>query len=736
MSSLLSRAFSRRPSFPRLSCIALLVAGIGLASCGGDDDDPPPAPKQADQVGTLHGVLAAALQEELGIGAPLTNLATPVDALQDIVILSDPNGIHDAHPALPLMKNAFYSGRAVVLENVDANEVNTLIKALGVRISAFTLPEGASVVELFAVRHVQGDTWFFVDLGASWEPSAGDKWRDDISIHFNKDDAFDYCTMQDDAKPDETIRTCAGSSPSSGSADGAEGARQQAQCEAATQVLGAPRSLTPTLAKAIRTNTEPVEEADVNPECDGRNPNSVCGSMRSRALLDWVQRGREEGMRAQQSVVLPDASEQNDPARKTLWEYRYSPGGRTFTIQYEISSYHSFDEDVDYYFIAQKGAFDPSTFAAGSSPNWTNTPADCGVFTGPISSKQYGYIRFYEFEHALPNDKGGPEDYGFTSHDVVNDTYSPQNENEKYEFTVATEKSVGGSVGFSLKGEVKGAISPTAAPAAGGVGAEGSASLSAGISKSTTSTRTYEAASLLFKSVGRHMSGLSWRYDFLRPCRADKCLWDLVVEYGNLQDATKLAKDTFSPLQEWTWRVPSKYSRAYFLNPGEDATEGTQKGFRTTFEAMTGKSKGYGEQLHSGYPTQHTCDQRFKTTFYVPVSRPPLLALNQSGLNDFPVGGGSQKVNLASEYAWKVYEKPSWVTLEPMSGEPTKKMSESEHQGWNGSTDLRVTVYKDDSFDLSENRSDDVKICATDSNGNCVQGGEEAWITVTQTPFN
>ena len=72
-----------------------------------------------------------------------------------------------------------------------------------------------------------------------------------------------------------------------------------------------------------------------------------------------------------------------------------------------------------------------------------------------------------------------------------------------------------------------------------------------------------------------------------------------------------------------------------------------------------------------------------------------------------------------------------------MSGEPTRKMSESEHAGWNGSTDLRVTVYKDDSFnESSPNRSGYVKLCATDDKGDCAKGGEEAWIKVTQTPFN
>ena len=126
-----------------------------------------------------------------------------------------------------------------------------------------------------------------------------------------------------------------------------------------------------------------------------------------------------------------------------------------------------------------------------------------------------------------------------------------------------------------------------------------------------------------------------------------------------------------------------------------------------------------------------------KTSWYVPLSRPPLLAVDQDGLKDFPVGGGSQKVNLASEYDWKVSDKPDWVTVEPMSGEPTRKMSESERAGWNGSMDLRVTVYKDDTFnESSQNRSGYVKLCAKGSDGNCITGGEEAWIKVTQVPFN
>ncbi|MBO7411105.1 MAG: hypothetical protein J6T92_04195 [Ottowia sp.] len=482
MSSLLSRAFSRRSSFPRLSCIALLVAGIGLASCGGDDDDPPPAPKQADQVGALHGALAAALQEELGIGAPLTNLATPVDALQDIVILSDPNGIRDDHPALPLMKNAFYSGRAVVLENVNAKEVNTLIKALGVRISAFSPPKGAEFVELFAVRKVKNNTWFFVDLGASWEPIAGDDFQNNWNLFsLDKTASYDSCGLPGDEQTLREIHVCGNDeSESSSPADGAEGVRQQAQqCEAATQALGAPRALSPTLAKAIRASTEPVEETGVDPDCNGRNPNSVCGPMRSRALLDWAQRGREEAAKPPQSVVLQNAGDTTpkyEPAAEMNWEFSQTPGGRQFRLVFEMTAYHSFDEHVDYYFISQSGDF-------SVKDAWRNEPG-C-VDPKDLYAYQYGYVRFYEFEHALHDYAGGPYDYGFGSHEPVNITYSPVNQNSEYSVSIGTEKGLSGSVGFSA-GYSKASSASDADPLAGGPQASASASLGVSIQRSTS----------------------------------------------------------------------------------------------------------------------------------------------------------------------------------------------------------------------------------------------------------
>lgn len=711
---------SRPFSFPRLSCIALLVASLGLASCGGDDDDPPPAPKQADLVGVLHGVLATSLQDELGIGAPLTDMAAAVDTLQDIVLLSDPNGIDDAHPALPLLKNALHSGRAVALENVNADEVNALIKALGLRISAFSLPEGASEVELFAVRKVRGDTWFFVDVGTRQPATGANAAQGAGNATFNPDEAYDYCSLSGDEQPEVKISQCG--TPGAG-ADGEGAARQQAQCDTRSPVLaGASSPLTPTLAKAIRTQAD-TQEAQKSLPASCRDANSPCETNRTRAFLDWAQAGQEEAGRAHSVVMLNSGDKLGDLVAKQSWQIVYSPGCRAFTTKYDISSYHSFAQDLDYYFIAQYGDFDPGAC-------WQNVSATCNSGDGAGVGYQEGYIRFYEFEHALPGNPLDPK-YGGYEHEVLNPTHTPENTGQKTDVTVATEKSVGGSVGFSL-GWQSTAIPSGAKPSAGGLGT--SASLSAGMSTSTSSTHTYKDGAVEFKAQGRQMGGLNWRYDFLRPCSAPgKQFCFFVFDYGNLQDATGLSKGTFSPRQEWTWAVPSKYSRENFLMPGERGEEGSQRGFKTHFEAMIGYSEAYFADATgkiAGHATRHRCQTAIKTSWYVPLSRPPLLAMDQNGLKDFPVGGASQVVNLASEYDWEVYDKPDWVTVEPMSGAPTSKKNASHNPGWDGSMDLRVTVYKDDKFDESkENRYGTIKIRAKG-------GEEEVWLNVTQTPFN
>ena len=699
---------SRPFSFPRLSCIALLVASLGLASCGGDDDDPPPAPKQADLVGVLHGVLATSLQDELGIGAPVTDMSAAVDTLQDIVLFSDPNGIHDSHPALPLLKNALHSGRAVVLENVNADEVNALIKALGLRISGFTLPEGASVVELFAVRKVRGDTWFFVDVGS----------------------AQDKCPSED---IDTKIDVC-GSSQEGES--GEDGVRQQAQCDAATQ-LGT-RPLGPTLAKAVRAEKRLREETQGKTLSPCENPGDTgkdCGETRTRALLDWAWDGREEADKPPKSVVLVSDNAPNNLMTKNYWQISYSPGCRKFITKYDIYSYHSFAEDMDYYYITQYGNFSPDKC-------WKNDPVNCehAAFFVPDVAKQYGYMRDYVFEHSLPGNPRDPKYMSNPGNAVVTPSYTPKTAPVSGSVDLSKEFSVGGSVGFSLE--------PAPAkldgePIVGGSGVN--ASLSAGMTTGTTLSHSYQDASVTFTAKGNYGDTMNWRYDFLRPCsgKAVHCLyvvWSAALDYHDFQNATGLARNTFSPSNEWTWRVPSKYSRDYFLNPDEIAPEGTTKGFKTYFEARDGLSTGDVTPVIPVIDIQHvhhSCRMYMASIWYVPLNRPPLLAVDQSGLKDFPVGGDSQKVNLASEYTWKVIEdgKPDWVKVQPMKGEPTRKMSESEHAGWNGSTDLVVTAvpYETQSYDP---RQDYVKICATDDKGDCIKGGEEVWIKVTQKAFN
>lgn len=345
----------------------------------------------------------------------------------------------------------------------------------------------------------------------------------------------------------------------------------------------------------------------------------------------------------------------------------------------------------------------------------------------------------------------------------MNYRYSPVNQGADYSVSIGKEKDLSGSVGFSA-GYSNASSASDANPSAGGPGASVSGSLSAGVHKSETVSANYPEAAMTFSYEGRlrkamrgaaFPSGLSWRYDLLRPCNGNGECNALHLGYaGNLQDATKLSVVDFTPQHEWTWQVPSKYSRIYFQTPGTYDRENGGNGFETFFRAVTGKSKGYAHLVHVMIaPAQHVCDQRFDLWFRVPVSRPPLLAVDQRGLNTFPVGGGNQTINLASEYYWKVYEKPDWVTVAPSSGGPSR--NDGEHKtsltGWDGSVDLQVTVYKDKDFDEgSKNRSGTVKICATESlDGDCLpekgmididgvevwMEREEVWFDVTQVPF-
>lgn len=179
-------------------------------------------------------------------------------------------------------------------------------------------------------------------------------------------------------------------------------------------------------------------------------------------------------------------------------------------------------------------------------------------------------------------------------------------------------------------------------------------------------------------------------------------------------------------------------------NPGESSD---LKGFMTTFVAMDGRTDGdltTDFDLVAIQPVRHKCKTRMKKTIYVPMQRPPLLALDQQGLPDFPVNGGSKVVNLASEYYWMVYEKPDWVHIgdygssEDLKGGPTNQETLNEKgAGWRASKDLRVTILRSDSYnEWSEPRSGWIKICARDDENatSCTEGGEEAWVKVTQLP--
>ena len=168
----------RQPAFrPRL--LAPLLLGIALATsgCGGDDkDDGNKLLMQGNLIGALHGELAPALKDGLGLEPALADLNTPVEALDDVVILSDPNGVARPHPGLALLKQAYESGRAIAIERVKADEVQALLDTLGKRMT-FTLPDGLEHIDLFAARRAGGDNWYFIESGGAVLGDEDDKGR-------------------------------------------------------------------------------------------------------------------------------------------------------------------------------------------------------------------------------------------------------------------------------------------------------------------------------------------------------------------------------------------------------------------------------------------------------------------------------------------------------------------------------------------------------------------------------
>ena len=146
-----------------VAILAALVLFVVLAGgCGGGGG----GNRQGDLVGSLHGELAKYLKEELGLDPAMAELDVDVEGLADLVLLSDPAGVRASHPGLALLKDAFASGRAVALENADAEEIAALLRQLGTR-GSFTIPDGEPTVELFAMRRVGGDWWHFIDAGGA-----------------------------------------------------------------------------------------------------------------------------------------------------------------------------------------------------------------------------------------------------------------------------------------------------------------------------------------------------------------------------------------------------------------------------------------------------------------------------------------------------------------------------------------------------------------------------------------
>ena len=317
----------------RTRLLAPLLLGIALATtgCGGDDnkDDDNKVIMPGDLLGTLHGELAPYLKEGLGLEPAITDFNTPVESLDDVVIFSDPNGIARPHPGLALLKQAYDSGRAIVLEHVKAEEVQALLDTLDKRIS-FTPPDGLEYVELFATRKAGGDSWHYTD---GVPPQSTD-----------------------------------------------DSAHQQRRVD---------------------------------------------------NLIAWVKETKDAPPKPKVS-----SSQYNDIqqlAEAQIHDYSFGDNGQTFAFRYAIYSSHSFNNELDFYFVSQSANLNPSAL-------WRN---ENGYYYDVVlyePAHQYGWMRHYDFSNYWQQDPGNAAPL---------DRHTPQSSSGHTQITSGMGWEMGGSFGLS-----------------------------------------------------------------------------------------------------------------------------------------------------------------------------------------------------------------------------------------------------------------------------------------------
>ena len=383
---------------------------------------------------------------------------------------------------------------------------------------------------------------------------------------------------------------------------------------------------------------------------------------RVREFVRWVKETKEaEADTSSKPSVFTSAA--NDDITKLaeadIWSIPFSDRGQTFTIRYDMYSCHSFTDDSDYYYVTQSAQLNPSV-------RWHNEKGYVhGITT--YAAHQWGHMRRYLFKNYWYDDPGNAAPLVQSSPATANNTAT---------ITSGVSWSLGGSVGLS------GSLGADKTGPKGEVGANGS--LSIGVSISSSRSVNVADCSVNDKCGSEGMARLAaWEYTFADPANGERHSF-----WTDLEDAPMLSRSNFQPVNQWIWTVPSAFSKKV-------------KDFKSEFTWTNGNSYGpFNEVWIEVIHATHEDDDWVYHGFWVPVKRPPLLAIS-AGQMQFEAKGESKALTLVSALDWTASSDSDWLEINQGSGKATGA------GGWQ----LYITV---DPNDSSANREGYVTLRSTD----------------------
>ncbi|MDO5115825.1 MAG: BACON domain-containing protein [Synergistaceae bacterium] len=302
--------------------------------------------------------------------------------------------------------------------------------------------------------------------------------------------------------------------------------------------------------------------------------------------------------------------------------YDASQWNNTFKITIDVYACHSYNEadkvDSDWFFIKQKGQLNPSA-------NYSNVNHK-GTTTALINN----YMVEYGFNNWTVNADGKQNNNA-----ELMDS-KPETSVGSSGFSSSISFSLGGNIGFS--------------------GFSGSGGVSAGVSYSTSESRTVSECQVQNESKvsvnNIIQQNAKWKYTFSRPLLKGGPYF---AACNDFYDAPLASRSFFQPVKQWAWKIPP-------------AERDNIKGFKFKFRWMTGYSynAAYAWWIKvSG--EEHKNNAAQEREFHVPLAEiyPPLSAANNL---DFSKAAGYKKLELGSFRSWTAESGASWCTLNKTQG--------------------------------------------------------------------